>query len=280
MTEQSQEGRSQAILETQSDINPELLSFGATIRLFRVKKGLTQDELAARMKSCQTTISGIEVGSTFPKKSTVPRLVQALGFEINSAETNLIVQQYKTEKESKRKDPIMASLQDYLRKHNHVPVSFSAIAQELGVSRNSISGRYRMLQAANPQLSPNIRVRRLDENMTIRVRVLRRAGWKSAKKIAGQLHTSEAYVNRILHELREKGEIPRLKRKNRTKEEIAETDLKVKELHDQGLTIKQIAKKLAEPFSRISDTVNRLRSKGLIKRRGPERKKRPIRVFP
>jgi transcriptional regulator with XRE-family HTH domain len=53
--------------------------FGATLRRWRRADGLTQEELAARSRVDQGTISAIEVGRSKPTMETVRRLAVALG---------------------------------------------------------------------------------------------------------------------------------------------------------------------------------------------------------
>ncbi len=279
MTERQHTTATKAVqLDCGEGVVLETLSLGEMIRIFRLKEGLTQDQLAEKMGVRKSSVSDMERGACLPKGQTIINLISSLGMESDGVEVSLLTHQYQIEQERRKQNP--AILEQHLRSHSNGPVNYTTIARELGLSRRTVGKKHRTLQAQDPNVPPNIRDRRLYEDMTIRVRVLHRAGWKSAQKIAKQLHTFEAYVNRILRELREKGEIPRLRRERRTKEEIAEDDLRIKELHNQGLTMKQIAQELDKPFSLVCDTVNRLRRKNEVGRRMAKRKPKTTQVFP
>lgn len=56
-----------------------------TLREARTRAGLTQRELARRARTAQSVIARIELGSTNPTTSTMARLLEAAGFELEVA---------------------------------------------------------------------------------------------------------------------------------------------------------------------------------------------------
>ena len=56
-------------------------SFGGVVREYRLRAGLSQEELAGRAGAAVKTIGNIEAGRTVPRLSTVWLLADALGLE-------------------------------------------------------------------------------------------------------------------------------------------------------------------------------------------------------
>ncbi len=54
---------------------------GRRLRDARSKRGLTMDELAAKAKMTQATISRLEIGQNYPMTITVEKLARALGVD-------------------------------------------------------------------------------------------------------------------------------------------------------------------------------------------------------
>ena len=52
------------------------------LKFIRIKKGLTQGELARKIGVCQNTISFYETGSRFPRRDILSKLAEALGCEV------------------------------------------------------------------------------------------------------------------------------------------------------------------------------------------------------
>ena len=59
------------------------MNIGGAIRNIRVQKGITQKSLAELAEVQQNTMSQIELGNSFPQKSTLGKICKAL--EISSA---------------------------------------------------------------------------------------------------------------------------------------------------------------------------------------------------
>lgn len=57
-------------------------AFGKRVSELRRKRGMTQEQLAAKIDSHVTTIAFIEGGTKFVRLSTLRKLSQALGVEI------------------------------------------------------------------------------------------------------------------------------------------------------------------------------------------------------
>lgn len=57
-------------------------AFGKRVAELRRKKGMTQEQLAAKIDAHVTTIAFIEGGTKFVRLSTLRKLAQALGVEI------------------------------------------------------------------------------------------------------------------------------------------------------------------------------------------------------
>lgn len=53
------------------------------LRTFRLKQGLTQQQLAAKAKMSHAFLSNIETGKADPSLSTLKRLAQALGVTVS-----------------------------------------------------------------------------------------------------------------------------------------------------------------------------------------------------
>lgn len=56
---------------------------GQKIRIARIKKGLTQTELAARLKVNQSTVGCWEIGMNFPKAKNLRKLADTLDLSID-----------------------------------------------------------------------------------------------------------------------------------------------------------------------------------------------------
>lgn len=56
---------------------------GQKIRIARIKKGLTQTELAAKLKVNQSTVGCWEIGLNFPKASNLRKLSKLLDLSID-----------------------------------------------------------------------------------------------------------------------------------------------------------------------------------------------------
>lgn len=52
------------------------------VRLLREARGITQGELAARMRTTQSAIARLESGGTYPSMNTLERVSDALGAEL------------------------------------------------------------------------------------------------------------------------------------------------------------------------------------------------------
>jgi transcriptional regulator with XRE-family HTH domain len=58
------------------------MNIGRAIRTLRLKKGLSQGQLAERCYTSTYSISRLEIGKAYPPKNTVERLCRALGVPV------------------------------------------------------------------------------------------------------------------------------------------------------------------------------------------------------
>ena len=58
------------------------MSIGSRIKELRIKRGITQEELAQKIGSNKSYISRVETGKTEPKVSTFYRIAAALGLNV------------------------------------------------------------------------------------------------------------------------------------------------------------------------------------------------------
>ena len=60
------------------NLKNETMDVGLAIKTLRLKHNLTQAQLAERCHMCTNAVSALEIGKTFPPRSTVERICKAL----------------------------------------------------------------------------------------------------------------------------------------------------------------------------------------------------------
>lgn len=112
------------------------------------------------------------------------------------------------------------------------------------------------------------RAKKARDRFDKKVKVLRKQNLGD-KAIAASLGTKVERVSIALERIRKKDETARLRRKRRSKEELAQFHAKVKELREQGLTNKEITQKIeGATFHKVADSVKRLLAREEVARRG------------